>query len=272
MRFDILGGVLALASTAVAFSDSTPFVLLSTTTFDNAPDSNKIHTASLVQKFTRDVLATCPTDNYLFVTQPGVSASDLRQQNGCPMPRLCKAVEDSRIQGRFSVPEVVGNIESKGIVDLVRKACEHKSKIVNIKEVHLASVSLDNKANALAENDVVLSDDLDEATASDSYTIVFLSTPAEPVYEAEFTEPLRMDLKRHAQRSSIERADNRTDWDKLPLFEKYQFFTPGVFMGIITTLVLLSLLYAGLGALSSLQVSYGAFEKEMGPAAHKKQQ
>jgi hypothetical protein len=43
-------------------------------------------------------------------------------------------------------------------------------------------------------------------------------------------------------------------------------------MGLIVAIILLSILYVGLKALSSLEVSYGAFEKEMGPAAQKKQQ
>ena len=42
-------------------------------------------------------------------------------------------------------------------------------------------------------------------------------------------------------------------------------------MAIITTIVLLSILFVGLRALASLEVSYGAFEKDMGPAAQKKQ-
>ena len=43
-------------------------------------------------------------------------------------------------------------------------------------------------------------------------------------------------------------------------------------MGILVGLVMISLLGVGLNALSSLEVSYGAFDKEMGPAAQKKQQ
>jgi hypothetical protein len=43
-------------------------------------------------------------------------------------------------------------------------------------------------------------------------------------------------------------------------------------MGIIAALVIFSILGVGVKALSSLQVSYGAFEKEMGPAQQKKQQ
>jgi hypothetical protein len=43
-------------------------------------------------------------------------------------------------------------------------------------------------------------------------------------------------------------------------------------MGLMTVVILLAILSVGLKAISSLQVSYGAFDKEMGPAAQKKQQ
>jgi hypothetical protein len=41
-------------------------------------------------------------------------------------------------------------------------------------------------------------------------------------------------------------------------------------MGLLVALVLGSILFVGLSALSSLEVSYGAFEKDMGPTGHKK--
>lgn len=43
-------------------------------------------------------------------------------------------------------------------------------------------------------------------------------------------------------------------------------------MGLLVAVILLSILSVGLRAISSLQVSYAAFDKEMGPAAQKKQQ
>lgn len=56
------------------------------------------------------------------------------------------------------------------------------------------------------------------------------------------------------------------------LFHRYQFFTPAIFMGYMALFLMLGILYVGLSAVSSIQVSYGAFEKEMGPAAAKKAQ
>lgn len=46
----------------------------------------------------------------------------------------------------------------------------------------------------------------------------------------------------------------------------------GLFMGLVVGLLLFSILYVGISAVSSIQVSYAAFDKEMGPAAQKKQQ
>ena len=77
-----------------------------------------------------------------------------------------------------------------------------------------------------------------------------------------------------------------------PLFERYQYLNPGtspayvglicfrngilnlhigLFMGLLVSFLLLSILYVGINGVASLQVSYAAFDKEMGPAAQKKQ-
>ncbi len=43
-------------------------------------------------------------------------------------------------------------------------------------------------------------------------------------------------------------------------------------MGVVVLSILLSILYVGVNGVASLQVSYAAFDKEMGPAAQKKPQ
>jgi hypothetical protein len=43
-------------------------------------------------------------------------------------------------------------------------------------------------------------------------------------------------------------------------------------MGLLAVILILSILTVGIKGLTSLEVSYGAFEKDMGPAAQKKQQ
>ena len=77
-----------------------------------------------------------------------------------------------------------------------------------------------------------------------------------------------MDLKR----SLAPPRGNRSVSEQRPLFEKYVFFSPGLFMGLLVGLILVSILWVGISAVSSLKVSYAAFEKDMGPAAQKKVQ
>lgn len=79
-----------------------------------------------------------------------------------------------------------------------------------------------------------------------------------------------MDLKRDF--TSHRRASNSTiAASSGPLFEKYQFFGPGIFMGLLVFIILFSILYVGITGIAGLQVSYAAFDKEMGPVAQKKQ-
>lgn len=90
-------------------------------------------------------------------------------------------------------------------------------------------------------------------------------------YDEPYPSSLHTDLKRDT--NAYPRASNSSNLNSdLPLFEKYQFLNAGIFMGLLVTIVLLMILYVGISAISGLEVSYGAFSKEMGPAAQRKQQ
>lgn len=133
------------------------------------------------------------------------------------------------------------------------------------------------------------------------YTVLYFASPHEPPrnYESEFDHAMPMELRRRMDGGVLERADGGQGSANLPLFAKYQFFTPGMsfppsfglsgnhavsgspraankrtglFMAFLGALIMFAMLWAGLSAVASLQVSYGAFDKEMGPAAQKKAQ
>ncbi|OMP84156.1 hypothetical protein BK809_0001541 [Diplodia seriata] len=111
-----------------------------------------------------------------------------------------------------------------------------------------------------------------------SYTVIYTTTPPvvdqipapkqqHPVqgYEMEEAFPLHTEMKRAL-------ANGATGDEDVALFEKYQFLSPGIFMGLSVSIVLFLILYVGVTAVAGLEVSYFAFSKEMGPAAQKKQQ
>lgn len=47
------------------------------------------------------------------------------------------------------------------------------------------------------------------------------------------------------------------------LFTKYQFFTPGVLLGLIVSFILVAIVYISLTWLTSLEISYKSFEKQV---------
>lgn len=88
-------------------------------------------------------------------------------------------------------------------------------------------------------------------------------------YEMEdsFSEAVHMELKRDTTAHS-----NAEEYvDDGGLFERYQYLSPGLFMGISAVIPLLAILYVGVNALTNLEVSYFAFSKEMGPSAQRRQ-
>lgn len=66
------------------------------------------------------------------------------------------------------------------------------------------------------------------------YTFIYTTTPADAVvgthkpvtYDPEFMEAFHMDLKRDYYASKRENETNSTDFR--PLFEKYEYFNPGM--------------------------------------------
>ncbi|KAL1839347.1 hypothetical protein VTJ49DRAFT_1615 [Mycothermus thermophilus] len=264
------------ASPALAFSDSSPFILFSTTKLPTAPSASQLQTSSQLLTNVKSLLSSCPTKRYILVSQPNMHAADFRSEpsssstssRGCLMPHLCDAVRDAGEDRAWSVAEVVGQVSATSLEEYVKSVCGEGQAVVERVELkHLPAVS-ERKA---AEGDYDLSR-LFDALHGD-FTVMVFSDPNEfQAYEPEFSQPVHTDMKRWADEER-ERAAKASDTpeDKRPLFEKYQFFTPGIFMAFIVLAVVLSILAVGLKSLASLEVSYGAFDKEMGPAAQKKQ-
>lgn len=71
---------------------------------------------------------------------------------------------------------------------------------------------------------------LSRVSQTEKYTVIYITTPStsshdDILYEAKFQDPLHMDLKRQLM---ARYPTNTTTNDTRPLFEKYQFFTPGM--------------------------------------------
>ena len=142
-----------------------------------------------------------------------------------------------------------------------------------------AAPTCQDRAEAMGDSDYILGNAVDDALALGDVTVVYFSTGsaagAHGKYAATFDgseTAAGPGAQVPVHKRMVVRQASSGDRDTRGVFEKYQFFTPGIFMSMFVFFILLSILYVGLSAVSSLQVPYGAFDKEMGPAAQKKQQ
>ncbi|CZS94052.1 uncharacterized protein RAG0_04082 [Rhynchosporium agropyri] len=275
MRLSI-AALAATISCAAALKGASPLLM-----FSDSPLPKEINTAQLQSRASllsqiKAHLSTCPSEQYYIHTLPSVSSSELSAH----APHLKNALQHESVKGQVIVKEVLGLEERDGqaLVELLSEKCG-VSQEASIGEVLNKG---EDRERRVSELDSKLYNGLSAfPTSGKSYTVIILSTPAPAssivaeqavekaiVYESDFMEPLHMDLKRaiYNRAARNESGINR----RQPLFEKYNFLSPGLFMGLLVTLILLAILSVGIGAISSLEVSYGAFDKEMGPAAQQK--
>ncbi|KAB8336768.1 hypothetical protein FH972_021077 [Carpinus fangiana] len=148
------------------------------------------------------------------------------------------------------------------------------------------------RAAKLAEHDSYLNS-LIEHLSSDSYTLVITTSPiphknntpsvskgkvekaqnlphehGDLAYNTDSEtqhfplSALHTDLKRQLNTKRQDEPEG-DDYDTRALFEKYSFFSPAIFMGIIVVILLVSVLSVGVSAISGLQVTYGSFTKDV---------
>ncbi|RDI79526.1 hypothetical protein Vi05172_g10350 [Venturia inaequalis] len=280
---------LALQSVA-AFKDTSPFFLFSTsqitsTHLENAQLASSSSLSSQIHNF----LSSCPTETYIIVSQPGVSATDYSPRFSAPHLRHLLNKTEKTGPSTVTIPEVAGDIDAHAITRYLEDQCAAEilkadaatgtipndgnyPRIVRVEFSALPSQQSD-RVIQLSENDAFLHAVISELGGKE-FSVIFTTTPPEdtaPIvpdqYEMDDSyNVLHTDLKRDVQSRA---SSNGTS---LPLFETYQFLSPAIFMGLMVFFLLFMVLYVGITAVASLQVSYFAFSKEMGPSGQKKAQ
>jgi len=299
--YGALLSALALAvSYAHGYENSSPLFLYSTSSVKIAsiPD---LASASTIGSTLLDSLNKCPSTNYLVVSQPGVSADDFSCPRNTPLLRDRLSTADAG-QTSIVVRDVIGTLDTQPLVEGLAKACSRT--IQNIDTTSLMIPEFEGSTNEkvfytelpalnedlspeerhviLLQHDTYVSSLVDTYFSNADYTLIYTTTsvhaqkngmtaPETQEYQAEL--PIAdMVHSGELRRSLAKRKDgtstNQTVVDG-PLFDKYQFLNPGIFMGGLVALLLLSILYVGVSALSSLQVTYGAFDKDQGQLAKK---
>ncbi|KAF7192634.1 hypothetical protein HII31_06040 [Pseudocercospora fuligena] len=295
MRLQRSIALLAAASSTYALSDSSPFFLLSTEKSQSIP-SDQLATASHLEDNLISALSKCDSNFYFFVTYPGLHSRDLSSNDA--MPEFQKRLKNSDYKSIVQIAEVIGTTDIARVAHSVSQNCrieeyslkdgipEHKNKAI-FGPMTFPSLTSDSDARreAIQSQDWLFNSQIKDLIANHTkHTIVLVGVPStteeeksleweqenEPPFERNMHTDLRRDVETGFKRQAKKKSDNPQD--ELPLFEKYQFLSPGIFMGLVVFLLLFVILYVGITAIAGLQVSYMSFSKEMGPNAQKKQQ
>lgn len=277
--------LLALVATAIAsvraFSDTSPFLLLSSSSLPESSSqalSVQIGSRDYVLNTTKFLLSKCSSEIYYVLTQPSLPEQMLQNV----APNLIQAINNPGVNIKFSVSETVAlrPNDGEGIVRYLENTCggrrvngwafnEVENQIKHGKSLIVAK----NLDGDMVDSDTSIFKNVLSQITKYKYTIIFTTIPPEYT-NADLSsiddltpESLHTELRREIQA----RAHNiSVGADLRPLFEKYQFLSPGLFMGLFVTLILMFILTVGITAISCLEVSYGAFEKEFGPSVVKK--
>ncbi|KAL2860882.1 Ac45/VOA1 transmembrane domain-containing protein [Aspergillus lucknowensis] len=275
------------AATTNAFRDTSPFFLASTSEIPSASAQLKSATSLLNDLSAK--LSTCPSDYYVIAVQPGVHSTDFTTSKSAPRLGAKMTGRDKSIQSTTIINEVAGVLEAKQIGNILESECGAHMTVIDASSglyptelgsapgiivVEFSSLPLGPaRDQQLSDNDGLLSDIVGRLPSS-KYTILYLTTPREfeetssPVYQPKndpYQDPMHVDLKRDYSAHS-----RRQETTNNSLFDEYQYFTPGLFMGLIAGFFFLAILYVAFSALLSLQVPYAAFEKDTSASEQKK--
>jgi len=148
--------------------------------------------------------------------------------------------------------------------------------------VNLEKLSEDpvERAQELANTDAFLFSIIDSFPVK-RFTLIYTSTPRPLVDKplsrlqelySPHTSSYHELRRRSSAQGSVHEDKSQSANSTGSLFQRYAFFSTGIFHGYIVVFFLGTIVFLGLKTLLSLKVTYAAFEKEMGPAAAKKQQ
>ncbi|KAH8147408.1 uncharacterized protein LAJ45_08564 [Morchella importuna] len=298
MRFQLTAQLPLLAALSApfvsAFKDTSPFFLISASKHFSQADNTKplLETSAFVQT-AKGIISYCDADAYILVTQPGLHASDFAHASSAPrLSTVFKEVGVERAQAVSKVYEY--DVKFEDIADILQDfaiaTCDAEVEEVDAKtgnfggfddmKPKLIRVDFETlpengpaRHKAIMENDSFLYSII-SLLPTYKYNLIYTSTPISMTPAAMKESKGDAHELRRRENFQVRDDDEKTN-TTLPegsLFKRYQFFTPAIFAGYLALFFLLSVLYVAFTALSSLQVSYGAFEKEMGPSAAKKQQ
>ncbi|KAK3670094.1 hypothetical protein LTR78_010034 [Recurvomyces mirabilis] len=262
--------VLAAAGAANAFKDASPFLLFSSESLsDDLARSQQLARVADVERSAYEYISSCKWDHHIIQTRPGLKAADYQE-----LPLLRRRLAVLQSTHRYEVSETIGG-DLASLAERAAEKCAGKpgEGVQYQPAAEALSTAATRRRRQLEATDLSIDSLLSAIEAKgESYIVMLAGVPEaqsnvedrqHPPYEMDEPYPtgLHTDLKRDLTTNANDSSNAQAS---LPLFEKYKFLSPAIFMGLVVTILLGSILYVGITAIAGLEVSYFAFSKEMG--------
>ena len=214
----------------------------------------KLASASSLTSELSNSLSECDSDHYIIISQPGVTAKDYSSEKVAPALAGLRSENTRTFESLGSIAEVVGSIDTKQWEETLKTHCgidvvqvDASGPIPSYKSfpravhVTMPAPSASRVQKDLSQNDAVFAKLLSMLRSNDYVVLYTTTTPghsSRPQAEMEQYEmgseqdnlqyKIHIDMKRDLgmQSRDVKIVGNQTLIDG-PLFDKYQFFTPG---------------------------------------------
>ena len=148
MHLSIIWAIAPAINLAGAFKDTSPFFFFSTSEYalshSNEPPAPLLIDSRLLVPAQPDIvsalslstaispiLAKCPSDDYLVISQANVHAADFASERSTPCLRQMISGDNTQIRSSVAVRDVVGNIEVDRLAEVLRTSCGTTTLRVN---------------------------------------------------------------------------------------------------------------------------------------------
>lgn len=262
MRIESVALIGLVAGIANAFRNADTMILASTVTPSTVSqfDIPEWTVDSVSQVFSSSIKA-CPFDNYIFVTllKDGDSPSAVTSESA---PFIDSFIHNAEFSRRY---------EAYQDSSLRKRASQHQQRLAEHVSQHcdISVIQLDSSSPISSQVPASIPRGTAFTIESDDLSNLDLAFDA---VNSRLQKSSSVGLYFHV-RSLDSHVDSRevseSDTDD-SLFAKYQFFGSGVFMTMIVALFCILALVTAQSWLSSLQVSYRAFEAPSGPDKQEK--
>ncbi|ANB13458.1 hypothetical protein AWJ20_1749 [Sugiyamaella lignohabitans] len=296
----LLASIGTLSGLASAFQNTVPFIVISNTRGPSSThqsefsglETPKSWSLVSVVEGVEGLVKSCSYDTYIVVKQYNAQDSDLSISN---MPHLADLANNAKYTKKFeslysdkNVPYLTQFLVSNYItntcpVEVVRVDGDTGSVDANIHvdatprlyelEMPIESYDKDIRAKVVRDTDNIIYSII-STLPSPNFVVIYSGEvqPENLIFSdsSQQNPKISVSVEDVLEESTKTSEVNNSDATKLTvthasasytsLFHDYQFFSPGVWMGSLVSVLFLTILYIALSWLSSLQVSYKAFE------------